>query len=154
MEYIQSGRVKARCMTVAQVERAGVTKEIVEAQVGLEPDSEESSSHECLRGNILEMTITRKRHRDRTVHSLVGSVTVKKEPRSPKQEEILGDGQVNLCVWLWTEVLAPASERFDLSMLVRAWGSSHLAVAELMRIPGDTQQDLRDYVIRTQAPES
>lgn len=54
------GQGKARCMTVAQVERAGVTKEIVEAQVGLEPDSEESSSHECSRGNILEMTITSK----------------------------------------------------------------------------------------------
>lgn len=88
------------------------------------------------------------------MHSLVRSVTVKKEPRSPKQEEKLGDGQVSLCVWLWTEVLAPASERFDLSILVRAWDSSHLTVAELMRIPGDTQQDLRDYVIRTQAPES
>lgn len=60
MEYIQSGREKARCMTVAQVERAGVTKEIIEAQVGPEPGSEEGSSHECLRGNIPEMTITSK----------------------------------------------------------------------------------------------
>lgn len=40
----------------------------------------------------------KQRYRDRTVHSLAGSVTVMKEPRSLKQEEKLGDGQINLCL--------------------------------------------------------
>lgn len=41
MEYLQSGKKKATYMTAAHVERAGVTKESFEAQVGPGPGLKE-----------------------------------------------------------------------------------------------------------------
>lgn len=109
-----------------------VTKESFEEQVGQETSSEEGSSHECLRGDIPERTITSK-----------GCVLsgwkcdAYERAKESKLRGKTGDGQVTLCVWARTEGLAAVRARCDRA----TWsehGVSHLTAAELTRIPGDT----------------
>lgn len=72
-----------------------MTKQSFEAQVGMESGSEEGSSHDCLRGNILERTITSK-GRETGLHGLVRSVTLTEEPKRENCKEKLGDQSLSL----------------------------------------------------------
>lgn len=128
--YNQEGKSQMRDCCPGR--ESWVTKESFEEQVGQEPSSEEGSSHECLRGDIPERTITSKG----CVLSGWKCDTYGRAKES-KLRGKTGDGQVPLGVWLWTEGLASVRERCEGA----SWsehGVSHLTAAELMRIPGDT----------------